>query len=99
MARQDNRENTKNAGPPLSTIVDGNGLDKEAAAEAEVDNAIRSKAQRLKAALIDPPAELTTTTRQALIPVGMPGSLEFIRAHPTLRLGLNMTEPKKGPGS
>src|SRR5215470_14759756 len=85
--------------PGVDGKGNGNGLDAEAAAEATVDAAIRSKAQRLAAQLQPPPAELTAAVKQALIPVGMPGALEFIRTHPDIRLTLNMTEPKKGPGS
>jgi hypothetical protein len=76
-----------------------NGADQDAAAEAVVETAIRTKAQRLAAVLQPPPSELSATIKQALIPVGMPGPLEFIRTHPEVRLTLNMTEPKKGPGS
>ena len=77
----------------------GNGVDPDAGIEAIVEAATRTKAQRLAAMLQAPPTELTTTLKQALIPVGNPGGLEFIRTHPDLRLVLNMCEPKKGPGS
>jgi hypothetical protein len=76
-----------------------NGIDPGAAREAVVDAAIHSKAELLRAAMLDPPLTLASTTTQVLIPVGTPGPLEFIRTHPTLRLTFNMTQPKKGPGS